>query len=220
MDLPTLLHLRHVHSPRFYVGLGNQRYLNGRGLDDVTELDWWESAPLGDGAQITFTPAQHWSSRGPTDRHRTLWGGFVVTTQAGSMFFAGDTGYAAHFRKIRERLGSPRLALLPIGAYEPRWFMSQMHTAPDEAVQAHLDLGAQTSLAIHFGAFLVSDEAQDQPPRDLRAALAAAGLPDDCFWILAPGESRAAPAIDKSAIQSERGGRRTDRGAAAAGSVR
>jgi len=194
MDLPTLRRLAAAHHPRFFAGLGNKAYLESRGVPGVTELDWWDDAPLGDGRAVVFTPAQHFSARSPYDRDRTLWGGYYVRTRAGAVFFAGDTGYATQFREVRARFAAPRLALLPIGAYEPRWFMSQMHMNPADAVQAARELEAQTSIGVHFGTFQLADDAQDQPPRELQAARAAAGWPADRFFVLAPGEGRDLPA--------------------------
>ncbi len=203
MDVPTLRRLNSVHHPRFFTGLGNRAYLERRRIQRVTEMDWWDEVPLGDGHSIVFTPAQHFSTRDAIDHDRTLWGGFFVKGPAGALFFGGDTGYAWHFREVRKRLGAPRLALLPIGAYEPRWIMSQVHMNPADAVRAAGDLETPVSMGIHFGTFQLADDAQDQPPRDLRRALAAANLPADRFWVLAPGESRDAPAVAAAAASDK-----------------
>jgi L-ascorbate metabolism protein UlaG (beta-lactamase superfamily) len=138
--------------------------------------------------QIVFTPAQHFSGRGLRDGNQALWGGLSIVTPEGHLFFAGDTGYSAHFSEIRERLGAPRLALLPIGAYEPRAIMRAMHMNPEDAVQAHVDLAAERSLAIHYRTFQLTDEAMNQPLLDLATALTEQQLPADCFYTPIEGQ--------------------------------
>ncbi|NLH46974.1 MAG: MBL fold metallo-hydrolase [Myxococcales bacterium] len=193
LDLPTLRQLRDRWNPPIFTGLGNDRYLAKKGLAKVTALDWWQRTAGPGGLAITFVPAQHFTGRSMTDHFQTLWGGFFLQSAAGGIYFAGDTGYASHFRQIRERLGAPRLALLPIGAYEPRWFMRQMHINPGEAVKASRELGAAASLGIHFGTFRLADDAQDQPVADLRKAREQYGVPPERFFTLAPGEGRDVP---------------------------
>jgi L-ascorbate metabolism protein UlaG (beta-lactamase superfamily) len=189
MDLPTLTRLQAAHRPRFLAGLGNKAYLEQHDLTLVTELDWWQSAPLTNTVKIHFVPARHFSSRVGVGFHQTLWGGFVLDGPSDRVYFAGDTGYAAHFAQIRERLGPLRLALLPIGAYLPRWFMAPMHISPAEAVRAQEELRAEQALAIHFGTFHLADDAQDQPGRDLQQALRDAHRPAESFWVPQPGQS-------------------------------
>lgn len=187
-DLPTLRALDRRFGPLFVAPLGNGRLLRSAGLRRVEELDWWQDLPdasLG----IRLTPAQHFSARGPLDRDRALWGGFIVDAGGRRVFFAGDSGYGSHFREIRERCGPIALALLPIGAYEPRWFMKDVHMDPAEAVQAHLDLQARQSIAMHFGTFQLTPEGIDEPVAALRTALRAAGVPEARFRALAAGES-------------------------------
>ena len=137
-----------------------------------------------------LVPVQHWSARGLADRNKTLWGGWAVRAPDLHWYFSGDTGYAAHFRAARERGGPFDLALLAIGAYEPRWFMREQHMDPAEAVQAHRDLGARQSIGIHWGTFALTDEALDEPPRDLARARAAAGVTEAAFGVLAIGQTR------------------------------
>ncbi|HZU53657.1 MAG TPA: MBL fold metallo-hydrolase, partial [Holophagaceae bacterium] len=168
--------------------LGNGRALRGAGFERIIELDWWESAELA-GGRVTLTPAQHWSSRSPFDRNRALWGGFRMEAGGRSAFFPGDTGYGPHFKAIQERLGPVDLAALPIGAYEPRWFMASMHMDPFDAVQAHRDLGARASAAMHWGTFRLTDEGIEAPLRRLESARTAAGLAPEAFRVLAHGES-------------------------------
>ncbi|MES2917568.1 MAG: MBL fold metallo-hydrolase [Pseudomonadota bacterium] len=189
LDLATLKFLAKRDNPLVVTGLGNAPLLAANGIRHVTELDWWEHVALQD-LRIHFTPAQHFSGRGIRDRDMSLWGGLWVETAAGGCFFGGDTGYGPHFRQIRERLGTPRLALLPIGAYEPYWFMGPVHMNPDDAVRAHLDLGAQHSLAIHFNTFQLTDEPIGQPVADLGAALERHGVAPEGFLVLQEGEGR------------------------------
>ena len=137
-----------------------------------------------------MTPAQHWSTRGPGNRNRTLWGGFVVTGASKQIYFAGDTGYWKHFQEIRARCGAIDLALLPIGAYEPRWFMCDQHMNPEEAVRAHMDLEPRVSVGTHFGCFQLTDEGIDDPVTDLQLARQRQGLDPGAFQVLETGETR------------------------------
>lgn len=175
--------------PRFFVPLGLRRWLTAAGATDVVEQDWWEHRPF-QALRIHQVPAQHFSQRTPWDRNRVLWGGFVVEHPALRFYFAGDTGYTPDFADIAARMGPMDLAALPIGAYEPRWFMQPMHVNPAEAVQAHLDLRARHSVAMHWGTFRLTEEPLDEPPRALAGALQAAGVPPERFWLLRVGETR------------------------------
>ena len=192
LDLHTLQRLQAVHSPCFVTTLGNRAFLEDHGLAEVHELDWWQQVDVA-GALVTLTPAQHWSGRGFRGRNRTLWGGFVIERRGLRVFFAGDTGYAAHFRDIRARFGPVDLALLPIGAYEPRWFMRDQHMDPVEAVQAHFDLQARRSIGTHFGCFQLTDEGIDEPVRELAVARRRHGIRDDAFIALETGETHRFP---------------------------
>ena len=193
LDLATLRQLAAVHEPRVVTGLGNAAFLREHGIADVVELDWWQ-ASSDFGATITFVPARHWSGRGVRGRNRTLWGGFVLSHGATSVYFAGDTGFGEHFADIGRRHGPIDLALLPIGAYEPRWFMREQHMDPDDAVRAHLELGARASVATHFGCFQLTDEGIDDPVLELASARTARGVPDTAFQVLEVGETRRYPA--------------------------
>lgn len=189
MDVAALRWLHARDQMPIFAGLVNGQYLPKD--MQVIELDWWEQAtiPHHPALQVVFTPAQHFSGRGLKDRNMALWGGLsVLTPQHEHFFFAGDTGYSAHFQQIKARLGAPRLALLPIGAYEPRSVMRAMHMDPAEAVQAHLDLQAQQSLAIHYRTFQLTDEAMHQPLIDLAQALTQHGLDPACFATPLEGE--------------------------------
>ena len=172
----------------FLVPLGLKSWMQAQGVHNVFELDWWDTH-LVRGMPFQLVPEQHWSARSLGDRNKTLWGGWAVRAPDLHWYFSGDTGYAAHFRAARERDGAFDLALLAIGAYEPRWFMRDQHMNPAEAVQAHRDLGARHSIGIHWGTFPLTDEALDQPPRDLAQARAAAGLAEADFGVLAIGQT-------------------------------
>jgi L-ascorbate metabolism protein UlaG (beta-lactamase superfamily) len=187
-DLPTLGLLAKRFDPLLVTPLGNGRLVRAAGMRRVEELDWWQSAQESN-VPVTLTPAHHFSARGPFDRNRALWGGFMLTVADARIYFAGDTAYAPFFHDIRQRLGPIDVALLPIGAYEPRWFMQSVHMNPAEAVQAHLDLGATESIAMHFGTFQMTAEGIDEPVRALEEARRAKNVPASAFRILGFGES-------------------------------
>ena len=168
--------------------LGNGRLLRSAGIRRVEEIDWWQRATTAP-CPITLTPAQHFSSRNMLDRNRALWGGFLLDALGRRILFAGDTGFGPHFREIAARLAPIDLALLPIGAYEPRWFMEDIHMNPAEAVQAHLDLAARRSIAMHFGTFQLTPEGIDDPVRELANALRERGVPAERFRTVEVGES-------------------------------
>jgi L-ascorbate metabolism protein UlaG (beta-lactamase superfamily) len=154
----------------------------------VHELDWWQTRSTG-AASITCVPAQHFSARTPFDRDRTLWCGFVVHIDGVTIYFAGDSGYSPQFSEIGARVPGIDVALIPIGAYEPRWFMSPVHMNPAEAVRAHLDVKPQVSIGMHFGTFQLTDEAIDAPVRALANARAEHGVTADAFRTLDFGET-------------------------------
>ena len=154
----------------------------------IKELDWWQSTRVGT-ADITCVPAQHFSARTPWDRNLTLWCGFVVRVDGVALYFAADSGYTPQFREIGERCPSIDVALLPIGAYEPRWFMASVHMNPEEAVRAHLDVRARVSVGMHFGTFQLTDEGIDEPVRAVEQAREAAGVSAGQFRVLDFGES-------------------------------
>ena len=182
LDVPTLRRLlARGDRPQFFAGLGVDEFLKGEDIPNATGLDWWQSRPLPHGVTVVSVPAQHFSGRGLRDRDAELWTGFVLRTSAGNLYYAGDTGYGPHFQEIARREGPIRLALLPIGAYRPRWFMQPIHTSPADAVQAHLDLQARQSLGTHFGTFQLADDGLTEPVTDLHQALQAHSLPDSVF---------------------------------------
>ncbi len=202
MDLPTLRQVKKRWTPHVVTGLRNARHLAKANIHGATELDWWQCVELG-GARVTYVPAQHFSSRTLRDRDRSLWGGFVVEAGGAVVYFAGDSGYCPHFREIGRRFPRIDLALLPIGAYEPRWFMRRNHVAPEEAVRAHLDLGARRSIGMHFGTFQLTDEAIDAPLVALREARDAAGVTEAEFDVLAFGETREFAVAEASVVAGD-----------------
>jgi N-acyl-phosphatidylethanolamine-hydrolysing phospholipase D len=187
--------------PVFVVPLGHRRWFaEAAGISTgVVELDWWQSHALRGPAgpvEIFLTPVQHWSARGLNDRLQALWGGFAVFAPGFSVYYAGDTGYSRDFADTRRRFadrlagGGFDLALIPIGGYEPRWFMREQHVDPPEAVRIHLDLRARHSIGVHWGTFELTDESLDEAPRALAAALRDQGLSADNFGVLAIGQTR------------------------------
>jgi L-ascorbate metabolism protein UlaG (beta-lactamase superfamily) len=188
MDMDSLKYIDQHHHPLFIVPLGNQKLLNEEGINNVVELDWFETHTIHN-IDFILTPAQHWSARGLFDRCDALWGGFFIKTNSQSLFFAGDTGYGSHFKQIYEKIGAPDIALLPIGAYEPRWFMKDAHMNPDDAVLAHIDLHAKRSIPIHYGTFQLTNEGIDDPIKDLKIALKKHSITWDIFKIMNVGQT-------------------------------
>jgi N-acyl-phosphatidylethanolamine-hydrolysing phospholipase D len=199
-DLPSLqaLAAQAGGPPLFLVPLGVKAWMADNGIAGAVELDWWQGHSIG-GTEFVFTPVQHWSGRGLTDRLATLWGGWAVFAPDFQFFFSGDTGYSKDFADIRERFAARQgeqgfdLALIPVGAYEPRWFMVNQHVNPEEAVRIHRDLKARHSLGIHWGTFELTDEALDEAPRALASARSAQGVAETAFGVLAIGQTRRLP---------------------------
>jgi N-acyl-phosphatidylethanolamine-hydrolysing phospholipase D len=188
-------------SPLFLVPLGLKAWMAQLGIVRVQELDWWQSHRVGT-VEFFLTPVQHWSARTPWDRNRTLWGGWAVFGPDFQWYFAGDTGYSADFARTREHFAARQdaahgggfdIALIPIGAYEPRWFMRRQHVDPDDAVHIHRDVGAKRSVGVHWGTFKLTDEPLDQPPRDLAVARRQQQIADEDFFVLAVGQTRRLP---------------------------
>ncbi|WP_405663033.1 MBL fold metallo-hydrolase [Streptomyces sp. RK9] len=191
LDAPTLRRL--PRDTPVLVPAGLARWFTRRRFTRVVELDWWEGAELG-GVRFDFVPAHHWSKRGLRDTCRSLWGGWVLTDADGQrVYFAGDTGYGHWFERIGERYPGIDLALLPIGAYEPRWWLRDVHCDPEEAVRAALDVGARRMAPMHWGTFLLSAEPVLEPLARVRDAWAAAGRGRGELWDLPVGGSRVLP---------------------------
>ena len=194
LDAPTLKRLAREHNPTVFTALRNAPLLNRLGMGKVIELDWWQNTALPDGSKLTAVPAQHFSGRGPFDRNRTLWCGFVIEGRSATIYFAGDTGMGPHFEQIAGRFPEIDVAILPIGAYRPEWFMGEVHTSPKDAVQAHLMLNARVSIASHFGTFRLADDGESEPTDQLQSAIAVTDLCGSDFLIMKPGEAREFPA--------------------------
>jgi L-ascorbate metabolism protein UlaG (beta-lactamase superfamily) len=191
LDATTLSALATPHRPRLITPLGNDTIIRSYDTSIAAEAhDWGARVELGRGVAVTFAPARHWSARGLRDRNKALWAAFVIETPAGRIFHVADSGYGDgyYFRSARERFGPLRLAILPIGAYEPRWFMRDQHMNPSDAVKALADCGAQQALAHHHGTFQLTDEAIDAPVIALGEALDEAKVPREKFTALKPGQ--------------------------------
>jgi len=194
LDLPTLEKLFENHQPVVLAGLGVKRRLESITRNGIIELDWWQEYIYSTGAKITFVPSRHNSGRGLFDKNKTLWGGFVIKGSAGDVLFMGDTAYGHFLKEIKEKFSHFRLAILPIGSYEKRWFMKTQHMNPDDAVRVHEMLKVAKSVAIHFGTFEEHPEqAIDAHEKDLRIALKKYNVPESEFWILKFGKGREVP---------------------------
>ncbi|MGZ3773591.1 MAG: MBL fold metallo-hydrolase [Pseudobdellovibrionaceae bacterium] len=171
LDLPTLKEIakQNGNKTRFFVPLGDKSLLNSEGIQNVYEADWWDKVAVQD-LSITFVPSQHWSQRTFFDRNKSLWGGWHISSSRLKLLFTGDTGYSKDFKDIYNKFGSIDVAIIPLGSYEPRWFMKLFHVNPDEALRVAEDLHAKLSIGVHWGTFHLSDEPLDAPPRDLEKA--------------------------------------------------
>ena len=204
MDVATLSALRRRGEaqgfvPRFIVPLGNDAILRRHDAALRAEAyDWDKRIPLAPAVALTLLPSYHWSARSLRDRRMALWASLLIEAPGGAVYHIGDTalGDGAIFADVRRRFGRPRLAVIPIGAYEPRWFMANQHVDPDEAVRIFELCGAQHALAHHWGCFQLTTEARDEPPRRLAAALARAAIDPDRFRVQAPGEAFDVPASE------------------------
>jgi L-ascorbate metabolism protein UlaG (beta-lactamase superfamily) len=191
LDIPTLRALHAGHRPRFLAPLGNDAIIRRAAPDGAIEaMDWGDAVELGPGLRVHLEPALHWSARGLADRNHALWGSFVLETPAGGVYCVGDSGFGdgSLFREVAARHAGLRMALLPIGAYEPRWFMRDQHMNPDEAVLALQACGAETAIAHHWGTFQLTDEWILDPVDDLEVALASHEVPESRFQVLRPGQ--------------------------------
>jgi N-acyl-phosphatidylethanolamine-hydrolysing phospholipase D len=197
LDRPAVRQLARRHpNASWIVPLGLGDYIRGWGAREIVELDWWQTAQVR-GIAVTATPARHFSARRPGDRNRTLWCGFALEAGERRVWFAGDTAYHPEFGEIGARLGPFDLTMIPIGAYDPRWFMERVHVDPEEAVRIYQDVVANHPaaphplfLGLHWGTFRLTDEPMDEPPRRTAARWRDAGLPADRLWIARFGETR------------------------------
>jgi L-ascorbate metabolism protein UlaG (beta-lactamase superfamily) len=191
LDVEAVSRLWRRDRPRILAPLGNDAIIRGHDAAVAVETrDWGQSVPLSPRIAAHLEPCLHWSARGLNDRRMALWCAFLLTTPAGPIYHVGDTGYGdgGMFRAVLDRFGPPRLALLPIGAYEPRWFMQPQHMNPTEAVRAMADCGAVQALGHHWGTFRLTNEGVEEPTQALAAALEAAEVPPERFRALRPGE--------------------------------
>lgn len=176
----------------FLVPLKVADWFRREGIDNVVELDWWDEVqPVSDrDVRAWFVPAQHFSGRGVNDRNASLWGGWVLEIDGHRLFFAGDTGYGKDFADIGDVFGGFDLSLIPIGAYEPQWFMRAVHVNPEDAVRIHRDVKSKLSIGMHWGTFILTDEPVDEPPQRLARALVEQGVDPHTFFVMRHGETR------------------------------
>ncbi len=191
LDTGTITNLRQRQGGElttFFVPLGLKKWFQDLGITRVREMDWWDVERL-DGLEIIAVPVHHWSKRFFASRNQHLWAGWVIRSNDFSFLFAGDSGYTELFKEIGRRFGPFDLAAIPIGAYEPRWFMRPHHMNPEEAVQVHLDVRSKKSIGIHWGTFVLSDEPLDEPPQRLKQARKEKNLSEGEFVALKHGET-------------------------------
>ncbi len=191
LDLQTMRMVFGAHHPRIITPLGIKSFLDLQYITGVTEADLWGEFELNNTVKIQLVPAQHFSGRGLLDRDATLWCGYVIKTSKGKIYFAGDTGYNKQlFQDIGSQCGPIKISLLPIGAYKPNWFMSPIHTSPEESIKIHLDVQSQSSIATHFGTFPLADDGLDEPVEALHSARRKYNLQPEEFLILKEGEAQ------------------------------
>lgn len=187
LDLPTLKRLWKRDKPKIIVPLGVELYLKLKNIDTVASLDWWEKYS-GENFEIELVPSQHFSGRGMLDRDKTLWGGYIITNNEKKVYFMGDTGYNERmFDDIKNKHPKIDLAMIPIGAYKPRWFMSPIHISPEEAVHIHKKMNIKKSVAMHYGTFPLADDNQNDAPLELKKALKENNIPEKDFILLEEG---------------------------------
>ena len=189
LTIKTIIKNQPDKPPNIFVPLKLKQWFFDLGITNITELDWQESIKFGEW-EVHAVPVQHWSARTPFDRNKTLWAGWVLETEGFRFFFAGDTGYSKDFKNLGEKFGQFDLAAIPIGAYEPRWFMKDAHVNPEEAVMIHQDINARYSVGIHWGTFIMTDEPVEEPPKRLLVALEKAGISEENFFVMEHGETK------------------------------
>ncbi|CAL1297955.1 unnamed protein product [Larinioides sclopetarius] len=206
LDLNTVtsLNARFGTKTSWFVPLGLQPWMKRVGCENAVEVDWWKESYIPDSKDVffIFTPAQHWSKRALVDDNKVLWGSWCILGPKFRFFFAGDTGYCDAFKQIGNIYGPFDLSAIPIGAYEPRWFMKYAHVNPEEAVQMHLDIRSKNSLAIHWGTFCLGSEYYLDPLLKLQESLGNRKISRESFFTLRHGESR----LISQSITTEHGG--------------
>lgn len=188
LDIRTMKRLAAEHQPEIYCPLGVGRYLVKNGIRNVTEMDWWDEAGMDAGIKLICTPAQHFSGRGMFDRDRTLWSGFALQMETGSIYYSGDTGYGDFFSEIASKISPVKLAFIPIGAYKPEWFMASIHTSPADALRIHSETGSLKSIGMHFGTFPLADDGMGEAERDLMDLIKEREIGTGEFIVMDEGE--------------------------------
>lgn len=188
LDLQTVLDLHKIHDPTFVVPLGVEQFLHDHNIDKTIQLDWWHDKRLHENLALTAVPARHFSGRGLFDRNKTLWCGYVLHTELGNIYFAGDTGYGDFFREIGRKFGPMHTSFIPIGAYKPRWFMESIHLSPEEAIMTHRDVRSEQTFAMHFGTFPMADDGMFEATHALKQELLEDPLLQQEFCIPMEGE--------------------------------
>jgi N-acyl-phosphatidylethanolamine-hydrolysing phospholipase D len=200
LDLFTVRCLGNI--PLWFAPLGHREWFAAEGIDRLIEMNWWDSYPLGPSIDIVCLPAQHWSKRGLFDDMTSLWSGWAVLG-CRKLFFAGDTGYGPAFKEIGKKFGPFDLALIPIGAYEPRWMMSCQHVEPSESVSIHLDIESRQSVGMHWGTWILTNEDVYEPPLKLKQEVARRNIESSSFIALNHGQTFAtSPVASKPLFSS------------------
>jgi L-ascorbate metabolism protein UlaG (beta-lactamase superfamily) len=191
LDIAAVKKIHALHHPKIITPLGVKAFLDREGVTGAKDVDWWQEEEINTLLKIQSVPAQHFSGRGTFDRDATLWCGYMIRRRGGNIYFAGDTGYNDQtFKEIGERCAPIQVALLPIGAYKPRWFMSPIHCSPEEAVKIHREVRSKNSIATHFGTFPLADDGQREPVVELNKALQESGIDPETFLVLKEGVPR------------------------------
>ena len=186
LDINSLQRISKLHPDAvFLVPAGDLKLLKRKKIINTYEFEWWETFSINN-ISFTFTPVQHWSKRGLFDRNKSLWGGWYIQYPDYALYHAGDTGYSKDFKDTKNKLGSPKYAFIPIGAYDPEWFMASSHVNPEDALQIMIDLEAEHAFGMHWGTFVLTDEDTLEPPQRLRQALI--NSQDIDFQSLQPGK--------------------------------
>ncbi len=191
LDIATMKKIHAIHHPKIITPLGVKAFLEKEGVKGAGDIDWWQEEVINHSVKIQSVPAQHFSGRGMFDRDATLWCGYVIKRAGGNIYFVGDTGYNSKtFKEIGERCAPIEIALVPIGAFKPEWFMSPIHCSPQEAVTIHQEIRASRSIATHFGTFPLADDGEEEPVNELRKSMLKSGIHAESFLVLEEGVPR------------------------------
>ena len=196
LDIATVKKIHAIHHPKMITPLGVKAFLDQERVMGAEDVDWWQKVEINASMKVQSVPAQHFSGRGTFDRDATLWCGYVICRPGGNIYFVGDTGYNDQtFKEIGERCTPIEVALIPIGAYKPKWFMSPIHCSPEEAVKIHQEVKSKNSVATHFGTFPLADDSQAEPIKELNKALQESGIHPEAFLVLEEGVPRDFPEV-------------------------